>query len=276
MRQEYRMRHVALGCLALVTSACATPNPAGGPTGSPSQAQRGEPAGLVPGYLSQSSLTFGRSMLPPPPSAGSAAQAADDEAYRQAVRSRGTPRWDLAARDAEWLFPGAAGAFSCAAGIRIGETSTPRIYSLLRRTYVDAGLAAHHATATFTRSRPFLARNDPICTPALAGAYQTDPSYPSGEAAIGWAWALVLSEIFPHRGEMLARRGYQYGQSALICGVRWQSDLDAGRLVGAMVVARLHGGDEYLAHLRGAREEAAAIRPEDLTAECAAEAEALK
>lgn len=64
-------------------------------------------------------------------------------------------------------------------------------------------------------------------------------SYPSGHAAIGSAWALVLAQLAPEKAEALARRGYEFGQSHVICGVHWQSDVDAGRPVGSVALAGL-------------------------------------
>jgi len=37
--------------------------------------------------------------------------------------------------------------------------------------------------------------------------------------------------------------------SAPICGVHWQSDVDAGRLIGAAVVARLHADPVFRVQL---------------------------
>jgi hypothetical protein len=41
-------------------------------------------------------------------------------------------------------------------------------------------------------------------------------------------------------------RAYQYGQGRVITGYHWQSDVEAGRLVGSAVYARLHNSEEFL------------------------------
>ena len=38
----------------------------------------------------------------------------------------------------------------------------------------------------------------------------------------------------------ILQRGIAFGQSRVICGAHWQSDVDAGRLVGSAAVAKLH------------------------------------
>ena len=59
------------------------------------------------------------------------------------------------------------------------------------------------------------------------------PSYPSSHAAAGWAVALVLSELNPDRAEPILKRGYEYGQSRVIAGYHYQSDVDAARLAAS-------------------------------------------
>jgi acid phosphatase (class A) len=48
------------------------------------------------------------------------------------------------------------------------------------------------------------------------------------------------------------------GISRVICNVHWQSDVDAGRMMGAAAVARLHADEDFLADLRKAKAEAKA------------------
>ncbi len=74
-------------------------------------------------------------------------------------------------------------------------------------------------------------------------------SYPSGHSSIGWAWALVLTEVAPDRGDLLLQRGRAFSQSRAICGAHWQSDIEAGRLVGSATVARMHASPVFLAQM---------------------------
>jgi acid phosphatase (class A) len=229
------------------------------------------------GYLPVSVLIEGAALVPPPPAAGTPAQAADDAAYRDSRRHKDTPRWEQAGRDAESRFPQAVDPFACTLDVAIGEQSTPRLYRLMRRTLIDAGLAGYHAKSRFDRRRPFAAADDAICTPEFATRLKADRSYPSSNAATGWAWALELSELAPERADALLRRGYEYGQSRLVCGAHWQTDVESGRLVGAAIVARLHALPEFQADVAAAREEIAAARARGSkpSVDCAAEARAL-
>lgn len=212
------------------------------------------------GYLPQSALPDSLHLLAPPPGRGTPRMAADVAVNRRAQRLRGTARWALARRDAVLSFPRAAAAFRCAVGFRITRDGTPNLYSILRRTGIDARRATHRAKRHYRRARPFLLNRQPICTPEEAKRLSKEGSFPSGHAATGWAWALVLSELVPDRADAILLRGRQFGESRLVCNVHWYSDVLAGRMVGSAVVSRLHGDRSFRAAMRAARREVAAAR----------------
>ena len=107
----------------------------------------------------------------------------------------------------------------------------------------------------YQRARPFTWNNAPVCTPGGIEVLSKDGSYPSGHAATGWAWALVLAELLPDNADAILQRGHAYGQSRVVCNVHWQSDVDQGRIAGAAVVASLHGNGEFRMQLDAVREE---------------------
>ena len=219
----------------------------------------------------------GQVLIPPPPAQGSAAYALDEEVSQKALALRDTPRWDLAAKDADLSFPEAAGTFSCALGVPITEKDTPHLYMLLRRTLADAGLSTYTAKNKYQRKRPFMVNNEPTCTPEDEAGLRKDGSYPSGHTAIGWAWALILCEIAPDRCDAILARGRAFGKSRNVCNVHWHSDVVEGRFMGAAAVARLHADPAFRAEIEAAKAEFAAVRAKGLkpTRDCQAEADAL-
>lgn len=234
--------------------------------------------GYANGYLTRADMADSLQLVPPPPAEGSAAMQADREAYQQLKALRAGPRGVQATRDAELRFPAAASHFSCALGVDISEQRTPHLNMLLRRSLVDAGGATYKAKDHYQRTRPFVAFGEGSCTPEAEERLSKDGSYPSGHSALGWAWALILTELAPDRTDALIQRGRSYSQSRGICGVHWKSDIDAGRMVGAAAVARLHSNDVFLAQMDQARKEIRRAREAGLVpdaATCAAEAEAL-
>jgi acid phosphatase (class A) len=215
--------------------------------------------GILEGYLAMDALPNSLALLPPPPEEGSAAFARDEEASRASFAHRGGERWRRAHADAVLSFPAAAEVFTAALGFEISQARTPRLYMLLRRTLADAGLSTYAAKTHYARPRPFMVNGEPICTPDEEALLREDGSYPSGHTAIGWAWALLLCEIVPARCDAILARGWEFGQSRVVCNVHWQSDVDAGRIMGAATVARLHADPGFLADLAAAKAEVRAL-----------------
>jgi acid phosphatase (class A) len=225
--------------------------------------------GYVAGYLQPEELPNSISLLLPPPAAGSASLAGDEAIQKATRRLQGTPRWDLAIRDAELRFPAAASHFACVLEMPVSAEATPHLNMLLRRVRMDASRANDRAKAHYKRPRPFMVTGDTPCSKDESSAN----AYPSGHASIGWAWALSLAELAPERADALLQRGLDFGMSRVVCGVHWMSDVEAGRIIGAATVSRLHANPVYRAQMPLARGEieraraAGAAPPADCDAE---------
>jgi acid phosphatase (class A) len=230
-----------------------------------------------PGYLQPAERPNSVAILPPPPGDGTAQFAADQQVYRATRALRDTPRWRMAASDANVKFPQAANTFACATGVTVSQQATPNLYALLQRTIVDAGQSTSLAKDKYQRPRPYLVNAEPTCVPEDEEILRKSGSFPSGHASLGWVWALLLTELVPDRADAILARGYAFGQSRVICGVHWQSDVDAGLIIGAAVAARLHANPEFQSQLQAAAKEVARARanPVAPAADCAAEAAAL-
>jgi len=233
--------------------------------------------GILQGYLLMDDPLDSHAFVPPPPAPASPAQAADDAFSRTMLPLQGTARWELAKSDAHLGFPDAANTFACALGIQPSETATPHLYMLLRRTLADLGLATYGAKNAYQRARPFMVNEQPTCAPEDEEELRTDGSYPSGHTAIGWGWALILSDLAPDRAEQLLARGVAFGESRNVCNVHWRSDVQAGMLVGAAAYARLQGNAQFNEAMTQARQEISRARSDMLmpNPDCEAEAAAL-
>ncbi len=216
--------------------------------------------GVLAGYLSRQDLPDSLALVSEVPSENSMLARADvamNEAYLQ---QQGDVRWEVAARDSVLAFPAATESFQCELGIAINEAQTPSLYRLMRRSLVDAGLSTYAAKNHYKRARPFMVNGKPTCTPDDEAQLSSDGSYPSGHAAIGWAWSLLLAELAPERASALLVRGREFGTSRAVCNVHWPSDVAAGQMVGAAAVSVLHTDRAFQRDMRAARDEIAAVR----------------
>lgn len=212
-------------------------------------------------FLEESEVANSFELLPPPPEANSIQFLYDKAQYDWGLLQRNTPRGDQAVQDARVDGNGVPMAFSEAFGIAITKENTPEIHKLVLNMREDAGdLATRHAKEYYMRVRPFSFFNQMTCNPEQQEELSTNGSYPSGHTAIGWATALVLAEINVDRQNEILKRGYEMGQSRVICGYHFQSDVDAARLVSSAVVARLHANDAFMAQLKKAKEEFAKLK----------------
>lgn len=207
-------------------------------------------------FLQEGDVANSLELLPPPPDMASVQFLYDKARYDWGKAQRKTERGEQAFQDARVDGDGVPRAFSEAFGIDITKDGTPEIYKLVVGMREDAGdLATRDAKNHYNRVRPLAFFEEMTCNPEQQEELSTNGSYPSGHTSIGWATALVLSEINPDRIDEILDRGFQMGESRVICGYHFQSDVDAGRVVAAGAVARLHADEGFNKQLDKAKKE---------------------
>ena len=211
------------------------------------------------GYLTAAQRPDIAAILGPPPPAGSGAKAGDIATYQSSRALQGTPRWDLAIRDAAYGPAAIMADFSCALGVQLTPARAPKLFLLLSRLQSDSDESERLAKRTFQRIRPFVDNGGTICV-APEDWLKKSFSYPSGHSTYGWATAMILAEIAPERGTAILARGRAFGESRVVCGVHYQSDVQAGRLAAAAVYAVLQSSPEFRADLEQTRAEITALR----------------
>lgn len=155
--------------------------------------------------------------------------------------------------------PDMAEQFSKPFGMEISKEKTPYIFHVLTRGVLTIRLCATKPKTTFIRMRPYVRYNEPTLIPKDEDLLRDNGSYPSGHSIRGWAMTLLLCEINPAAQDDLLALGFQWGQSRVIAGYHWQSDVDAGRILASAGYARLHTNEEFLADIAAARAEYAKL-----------------
>ena len=198
--------------------------------------------GALQGYLDSKVLPSSLALIPPPPAPGSAAYALDVEVAQNTFALRNTSRFALAASDFDLKLSHFVDDFSCALNVQITNENAPYLYNLLSRSFSDIAMSTYAAKNHYGRKRPFQVNGEPIAVPEAKSFLEKDPSYPSGHTALGWGFALILSEINPDHADRILDRGRAFGESRMVCNHHWYSDVVWGRFMGAGGVAcRLTG-----------------------------------
>jgi acid phosphatase (class A) len=245
----------ALGALAL---ACVAPSLLVAPAAVAQSAMGPQAGARAPGYLADR-VPDHKAFLPPPPAAGSAIANADLAIFNETRALENTPRWQLATQDDRADRSAMLGNFSCAVGIDLATAELPALTRLLQRAGSDLFPIIGPSKDLYQRPRPFVTEKGPVCITPSEG-FARSGSYPSGHAAAGWLHALLLAEIDPENAAAIINRGRAFGESRVVCGVHYLSDVEGGRLAATALVAALHGVPEFEADVDAARAELEALR----------------
>ena len=194
--------------------------------------------------------------LPPPPDTIGIGFTHDIMRYMWGkVERNDTTRAAIAYRDAAWDFDSLFAEFVVPFGLEISKEGTPEIYKYLVNSLSTIDQMRVEPKAFYHRKRPFERFREHMLTVYEERYLSGEGSYPSGHSQRGYAVALLLSEVNPEKADTIMARGFMYGESRVIVGAHWQSDVDASRLAAAIGMARLHTSHEFLAQLEKAQTE---------------------
>ncbi|MBV53511.1 MAG: phosphatase PAP2 family protein [Coxiellaceae bacterium] len=202
-------------------------------------------------------------ILPAPPKETDAAFAADKDAYKLGYSHKDSKRWETARLDSLLDYKDITDVipltkrFNTAFGTTISPKTTPYTYRIIQEIVRDQHLFTTPVKKHYQRQRPFVRYHHSTCNSIDEPYLITDGSFPSGHTTLGWATALALTEINPKRSVEILQRGYDYGESRIICGAHWQSDVQAGRLAGSIMIARLNAEPTFRDWVTAAQKEIA-------------------
>jgi acid phosphatase (class A) len=188
--------------------------------------------------------------LPGPPAKGSDAEKADlaklkaiqaDRASRQQIDAAYDDRKETMAR------------FLAGMGIEFTKKAEPRTAKLIKTVAVEVESALEGVKQRWVRARPFTAEANILRCPGKPASN----SYPSSHAAFGVAAGRVLAELMPQNAERLKARGIAFGESRLVCGFHYPTDVEGGRIAGAAVADALLKSPPFKKELEKAKAEIA-------------------
>lgn len=193
--------------------------------------------------------------LPAPPAKDSPAFQYDKQRYKWGKQQRkNAARADMAKRDAVWTDEALMTEFSVPFGMELSARETPAIWNVVVRGYRNVNEMRVAPKAFYQRIRPFEYFKEPTLT-GEDDALRGEGSYPSGHTMRATAAALILAQINPEAANAIYARAWEAGESRVIAGAHWQSDVDATRVGAAFGVSVLQTSPEFQADLAAAREE---------------------
>ena len=96
----------------------------------------------------------------------------------------------------------------------------------------------------FCRTRPFKTPGNTL-HPVEAARPDDSFSYPSGHSAYGATIGFLLVEMLPEKRAEIYHRIKDYARARMIAGAHFRSDVEAGKLIGAAVVASLFAKPDF-------------------------------
>lgn len=212
-------------------------------------------------YLPVSGLPDLIKCLPAPPDTVGEGFAYDVLRYMWGKTMRSdSARAEMARRDAVWSYEALIGEFDDAFGLHISKDGTPEIWKLLETSLTTTDQMRVAPKAYYHRKRPFERFGEHLLTIEEEDELRGEGSYPSGHTMRGWVTALILSELNPAAADAIFARGWAYGESRVIVGAHWQSDVDASRVAASIGYSALHTSREFRDQMARARMEFERLR----------------
>lgn len=266
----------APGCSADQTRRTpATPVVAPAPAAAPVAAAPARAPAPAP-YIAPGLIDMTR-LLPPPSPAGSAAERRELDELLELQTTSSPERRALAEADGEINLT----RFANILGPKLKPETLPVVMGFLGQASRSSGSIIGITKDCWLRPRPFV--TEPRLQPpgnlkASAGARRGAPrapvplgagspcvesgpasdysyAYPSGHSTWGAMTAMLLAEMIPEKRAELYARGWEYGDSRMVGGVHYRSDVEAGRTQAAIVIGLMMANPRFHEDLARARDE---------------------
>jgi acid phosphatase (class A) len=192
--------------------------------------------------------------LPAPTDENDTRFVSDSCMYECGKTFRGTLRGDTAIADAGYAIAYFLKRFSPAVNQNLTEETHPKLTQLLLSVMNAGNKSIQKAKKRFARRRPYHHFGEG--TPVPQDEYPDDfTSYPSGHAVRAWMAAMALTAVSPENADAIMKIGYEIGQSRIILGFHYQSDVDAARLAASATFARLCAEKKFHKAIENAKKE---------------------
>ena len=204
-------------------------------------------------FVSPEKLPVVKEFMPAPAYPGSLGYSADSLYYLYGKSLRQT-KGDSAILFAQNKLKAMLRFYGDVIGLSLNEKDFPEIAVLIRSVLKQSKPVTKAAKEKFARHRPYQDFKEPTLVPEEESPTNFT-SYPSAHSTQAWLVSLVFVLLDPaHQNEIL-KLGYDIGQSRVIAGFHYQSDVDAARAIASAIFARLCAEPEFLNKVQKAKAE---------------------
>jgi acid phosphatase (class A) len=186
--------------------------------------------------------------LAPPPASGSPAALADLQTVLAVQAARTPAEAEAAKADADR----SVFRFADVLGPNLTPATLPRTAAFFTRVAQLDKATVKTAKSYWGHPRPSVISSD---VHPLSVEKPDDWSYPSGHATFGYTAAALLAHMLPEKRVALFERADIYAQHRVVMGVHYPSDVEAGRVAGAVIAAQLMDDPAWRADFNAARDE---------------------
>jgi acid phosphatase (class A) len=178
------------------------------------------------------------SMLLPPPPANDSMQTKKELAEVLKLQVTRTPEMVVRAQADEkenvWRFADVMGP-------NFKSEQLPLVTAFFSRVVDTEGAVVDPYKDVWKRPRP--PQYSDLVKPAVK--ISRSGSYPSGHATDATLMAIVLSNMVPEKRAEIMARAADYANNRVVGGIHFRSDIEAGRIVGTVIAARLQTQDDF-------------------------------
>ncbi|HEY4072011.1 MAG TPA: phosphatase PAP2 family protein [Herbaspirillum sp.] len=141
--------------------------------------------------------------------------------------------------------------FADVMGPEFKREQLPMVDKFFQRLVDTEGAVVDPNKETWKRPRPHIYSDlvKPVVKLSSSG------SYPSGHATDATLMGIVLSNMVPEKRAEIMARAAEYAHNRIVGGIHYPSDIEAGRITGTVIAAKLQTQDDFNAAFAAARGE---------------------
>ncbi|PSJ62805.1 acid phosphatase [Pseudaminobacter soli (ex Li et al. 2025)] len=177
-------------------------------------------------------------MILPPPPADDSAQTKAEIGEVLTLQVTRTPEMEARAKaDAEenvWRFADVMGP-------KFTKEALPKLNAFFERVVATEGAVVDPAKDFWKRPRPHMLSDlvKPIVKPSTSGAW------PSGHTTVGTMMGIILADMVPEKRAEIMTRAWEYGHNRVVAGIHYPSDIEMGRIAGAVIASNLQHDSDF-------------------------------